>query len=304
LQDYEAVIVATGAHNPVILPVEGNERFVKGLDFLKAINKGEKPSVGEKVVVIGAGNAAMDVVIGAYAMGAKDVTAIDIQKPAAFDKELEHAKKLGAKILWPCYTEKITEKGLHLKDGRILEADTVIVSVGDRPDFSFLSAEYMDERGRVKLNDYLQSETNPKVFVPGDAVKLGLFTNAIGDGRKLALNINNMLSGLPLDKFEKAPMIPQDRVKDEYYPPMNAQRVMEMDAEDEIKRCMSCGFCRDCEICQNACPEQAITRERHADGTFEYISDPLKCIGCGICEGVCPCGIWTMIDNLEKYLDS
>jgi NADPH-dependent glutamate synthase beta subunit-like oxidoreductase/glutamate synthase domain-containing protein 3/ferredoxin len=303
-QDYDAIVVATGAHNPVVIPFEGHEKLIKGLDFLKAINKGEKPKIGEKVAVIGAGNAAMDVVIGAYELGAKEVTAIDIQKPAAFDKEIKHAEMLGAKILWPCFTEKVTAKGLHLKDGTVIEADTVIISVGDRPDFSFLPAEYLNERGQVKINDYMQSELNSKVFIPGDAVKLGLFTNAIGDGRKVALNINRMISGMPLDDFAKAPMIPSDRVKTEFYQPISHDRVMEMPAEEETQRCMSCGHCRDCKFCKEICPEQAISRIQNSDGTFEYVSDPYKCIGCGICAGVCPCGIWTMLDNLTKYEES
>lgn len=300
-KDYDAIIVAVGAHNPVIIPFEGHEKLVKGLDFLKAVNNGEKPPVGEKVVVIGAGNAAMDVVIGAYALGAKEVTAIDIQEPAAFEKELEHAKNLGAKILWPCFTEKITERGLHLKDGNILEADTVIISVGDRPDFSFLNTEYLDERGRVKTNEYMQSEINQKVFIPGDAVQLGLFTNAIGDGRKVAINADKLLSDLPLDKFEKAPMIPKDKIKKEFYNPIHPQSVIAMDAESEVERCMSCGFCRDCKFCLEVCPEQAISRIANPDDSFEYVSDSAKCIGCGICAGICPCGIWTMLDNLAKY---
>lgn len=301
---YDAVVVAIGAHNPVVIPFEGHERLVKGLDFLKEVNQGKNPKVGEKVVVIGAGNAAMDVVIGAYQMGAKEVTAIDIQKPAAFDKEINHVVKLGAKILWPAFTKKVTEKGVYLKDGTLLEADTVIISVGDRPDFSLLGFEYTDEKGKAKVNEYMQSEVNSKVFIPGDAVKLGLFTYAIGDGRKVALNIDRMFKGLELDKFEKAPMIPQDRVKDEYYHPMNPQNVQSMEAKCETDRCMSCGFCRDCEFCQNICPEQAISRIDKEDGAFEYVSDPYKCIGCGICAGVCPCGIWTIYDNLEKYLEA
>ena len=303
-KDYNAVVVAVGAHNPVVIPFEGHERLVKGLDFLKAVNKGENPKVGEKVVVIGAGNAAMDVVIGAYNMGAKEVTAIDIQKPAAFDKEIKHVEALGAKIIWPCFTEKVSEKGVHLKDGRLLEADTVIISVGDRPDFSFMDKDYLDERGFAKTNEYMQAVGNPKIFIPGDALKLGLFTNALADGRKVAINIDNMLSGQPLNKFEKAPMIPSDRVKDEYYHPMNPQKVMEMEPQQETERCMSCGFCRDCEYCLEVCPEQAITRLSKEDGSFEYVSNPDKCIGCGICAGVCPCGIWTMEDNLVKYAES
>lgn len=301
--DYDAVIIATGAHNPVVIPFEGHERLIKGLDFLKQINRGEKPQIGEKIVVIGAGNAAMDVVIGAYGLGAKQVTAIDIQKPAAFDKEIKHVEELGAKILWPYFTEKITEKGVHLKDGQVLEADTVIISVGDRPDLSFMEAGYLDEKGFPKVNEFQQSEVDPKVFVPGDVKKLGLFTHAIADGRHSALNIHRMFTDKPLDNFEKAPMIPKDKVKDQFYLQLNASKVGTMPVEQETNRCMSCGYCRDCEYCMEICPEQAITRVQNRDGTFEYISDPDKCIGCGICAGVCPCGIWTMEDNLVKFLE-
>lgn len=304
-KEYDAIVTSVGRHVPVVIPFEGHELLVKGLDFLKAINKlengGEKPEIGKKVVVIGAGNAAMDVIIGAYKLGAKEVTAIDIQKPSAFDKEIKHAEKLGAKILWPCYTEKISEKGVHLKDGKIIEADTVIISIGDRPDVSFLDSKYLDEKGIAKINEYFQSETNSKVFFSGDMLKLGLFTNAIGDGRKVAINVAKMLSGQPLDKFEKAPMIPQDKIKKEYYNPIHPQNVFAMNTEEEQDRCLSCGVCRDCEFCKEICPELAISKIFNGDGTFEYISDPDKCIGCGICAGVCPCGIWTMQNNLEKY---
>lgn len=296
-KDYAAVVVTAGAHVPVVIPFEGHERLIKGLDFLKAINKGQKPRIGKKVVVIGAGNAAMDVVIGAYKLGAKEVTAIDIQKPSAFEKEIKHAQSLGAKILYPCFTEKITEKGVHLKDGQIIKADTVIISIGDRADVSFLSKDYIDEKGKVKVNEYLQAENNPKIFFSGDVSGLGLFTNAIGDGRKVAINIDRMLAGKELDKFEKAPMIPQDIVKKEYYNSIHPDNVMTMDTEDEKERCLSCGFCRDCEFCKEICPELAISRISKEDGTFEYVSDSEKCIGCGMCAGVCPCGVWTMQPN-------
>lgn len=297
-KEYDAVVSSVGAHCPVIIPFEGHELLVKGLDFLKSINKNEKPKLGKKVAIIGAGNAAMDVIIGAYGLGAKQVTAIDIQKPSAFDKEIKHAEKLGAKILWPCFTEKISPKGIHLKDGKLIEADTVIISVGDRADVSFLDVEYLDEKGIIKTNEYYQSEINKKVFFTGDVLKLGLFTNAIGDGRKVAINIDNMLSGKPMDNFEKAPMIPQDRVKKEYYNQIHPENIMAMDTEDEKERCLSCGFCRDCELCKESCPECAISRIENTDSTFEYISDAEKCIGCGVCSGVCPCGVWTMQSNI------
>lgn len=300
--DFDSVIVACGAHNPVVVPIEGNEKLIKGLDFLKSIKNGNIPQIGEKVVVIGAGNAAMDVVLEAYNIGAKEVTAIDIQKPAAFDKEIANVKARGAKILYPCFTEKVTDKGVVLKDGTLLEADTVIISIGDRPCFDFLPESILDERKMAKLNIYKQTEEE-KVFVIGDAVKQGLFTNAIADGRNAAFNVDKFLSKKPLDTFEKAPMLPRDRVKTEYYQGLSAMKVQEVEPWDEKDRCMSCGLCRDCEMCLMACPEQAISKYVNPQGETVYVSNEERCIGCGICAGVCPCGVWTMKDNFENIDD-
>ncbi|HSG94797.1 MAG TPA: FAD-dependent oxidoreductase, partial [Afifellaceae bacterium] len=130
-QNFDAVVIASGAHNPVVIPFPGHERLIKGLDFLKDVNNGLNPAVGEKVIVIGAGNAGMDACLGAYAMGAKQVTAIDIQRPAAFKKEIDHFEKLGGRIEWPVFTEKVDEKGLYTKDGRLIEADTIIIAIGE-----------------------------------------------------------------------------------------------------------------------------------------------------------------------------
>ena len=71
------------------------------------------------------------------------------------------------------------------------------------------------------------------------------------------------------------------------------------DPVDDHARCVSCGTCRDCKMCLESCPEKAITRIEKADGSWEYVSDPDKCIGCGICAGVCPCGVWSIEDNPE-----
>ncbi len=301
--EYDAVVIAIGAHSPVVIPFEGHEKLMKGLDFLKKINNGEKVSIGKKVVVIGAGNAAMDVVIGAYKMGADEVCAIDIQKPAAFEKEIKHAEALGAKILWPCFTEKITDKGVLLKDGTLLEADSVIISVGDRANFDFLENEYLNEKGLIEINDFLQTEKDSKVFAAGDALKQGLFVNALADGLKIAKNIDRMFNSLPLEKFEKAPMLPRDKVKPEFYQGYSALKVSQTEASEEKGRCLSCGLCRDCEFCLNACPENAIERIVNENNEVIYISNEDRCIGCGICEGVCPCGIWTMKDNFEKQFE-
>lgn len=213
---YDALIIACGAHNPIIIPFEGHEKLIKGLEFLKSVKSGQKPRIGKKVVVIGAGNVAMDVVIEAYKCGAQKVCAIDIQKPAAFPKEILRCKEFGAEIMYPCFTEKVTDKGVQLKDGNFLEADSVIISIGDRPVFDFLPQKWLDERGMLKLDIY--SKINgEKVFACGDAIKQGLFTNAIADGNKAAKNVMCLLENKPLGDFATAPMLPRDKVKTEYY---------------------------------------------------------------------------------------
>ena len=289
-QDFDAVIVSIGAHSAVVIPFEGFERLIKGLNFLKETKKGKKYNLGEKVVVIGAGNAAMDVITEVYKQGAKEVTAIDIREPSAFDKEIKAAEKLGAKILWPCFTQKVTEDGVYLKDGRFLEADSVIISVGDRPVFDFLSKKYLDEKSKIKINEFMQTE-NPKVFAIGDALRPGLFTNAIADGKHCAENVIKFLNNEELIELKSKDVIPTQRIKSEYYECYNSN------CDNEQNRCLSCGYCRDCGLCKQSCPQNAISRIEKPDGKFEYVSDSQKCIGCGICAGLCPCGIWEMEDN-------
>ncbi|MDD2338634.1 MAG: FAD-dependent oxidoreductase, partial [Geobacteraceae bacterium] len=145
-KEYDALVIASGAHNPVVIPFPGHERLVKGLEFLKSINNGENPKVGRKVVVIGAGNAGMDVALGAYAMGAEKVTAIDVQRPAAYQKEIDHFTALGGEIQWPAFTELVDEDSLHTKDGKLIEADMVIIAIGERPDLSYVPREWLTVR--------------------------------------------------------------------------------------------------------------------------------------------------------------
>ena len=298
-KEFDAVVVAIGAHNPAVIPIEGKERLIKGLDFLKEINKGNKVKVGNNVVIIGAGNAAMDVVIGAYKTAAKNVTAIDIQKPLAFDKEIEHAKSLGAKILYPCFTESVDEKGVHLKDGTTLKADTVIISIGDRPIFDFIDEKYLNERKFPLVNKFHQSEVSKKLFFIGDCTGQGLFCDAIGKGREVAINIDNLFDKKELKEFKTKEKISLDEVKCAYYHTLKGSDLYAMDVLDEKERCLSCGVCRDCKMCMNSCPKGAIERVEMGDD-FAYISDPNKCIGCGMCAGVCPCGIWKMTNNIEN----
>ncbi len=66
----------------------------------------------------------------------------------------------------------------------------------------------------------------------------------------------------------------------------------EEEAQLEANRCMSCGMCFECDNCIIFCPQDAIFRVAKTDSTMgRYVdTDYSKCIGCHICEDVCPSG--------------
>ncbi|MDH3998113.1 MAG: FAD-dependent oxidoreductase, partial [Desulfuromonadales bacterium] len=276
------------------IPFPGHELMTKGLDFLKDVNAGKKPKVGKRVIVIGAGNAGMDVCLGAYAMGAKQVLSIDIQRPAAYKHEIDAVEALGGQIRWPIFTEKVTKEGLWTKDGELIEADEVIIAIGERPDLSYVPREWLTDRGMMHIDDCGQVVQAAGVFSIGDTVQPGLLTHAIGGGQEAALQINEYLAGKELEPIVKPEMINQSCLSKELFKPRNRGKFCVTDAKDESLRCISCGTCRDCSMCLEACPEGAISRIEKEDGTFEYVSDDDVCIGCSVCAGICPCGVWAM----------
>ncbi|MBN2198709.1 MAG: FAD-dependent oxidoreductase, partial [Candidatus Aminicenantes bacterium] len=136
-ETFDAVVIAVGARKGRKIPVPGHERAVSALDFLRESKQGGG-AVGERVVIIGAGNVGCDAATEAARLGAKSVTLIDIQAPASSGTERRHAEASGAKFLWPRFTKAVTETAVELTDGTILPADTVIMAVGDLPDLGFL----------------------------------------------------------------------------------------------------------------------------------------------------------------------
>jgi len=293
--DHEVVIIAVGAQQPRKIPFPGSEDMLTAYDFLKDTNSGKVHDLkGRKVVVIGAGNVGMDVASEAYNFGADEVIAVDIQKPAAFGKEMETATAKGTKILWPRVTDRYVknERKLYFKDGSSLEADVVIMSVGDVPILDFLPASVHTERGWISVNTIYQT-SDVKVFAIGDATGLGLVTHAIGHGRQAAETVHYQMMHAPREPEIKQ-MIPYERIKKEYYDVCTG----DFTPEREANKCMSCASCRDCHMCEATCYWGAISRVEQEGGAYEYVVDDDKCIGCGFCAGICPCGVWEMVENV------
>jgi NADPH-dependent glutamate synthase beta subunit-like oxidoreductase/glutamate synthase domain-containing protein 3 len=285
------VVIAAGAGKARKLAVPGIDKAVTAADFLRQ-SKQDKAKVGNKVVIIGAGNVGCDAASEAARLGAKSVTLIDVQEPASFGVERQNAEAAGAKFLWPRFTKAITDKGIELTNGEVLPADNVIVAVGDVPDLSFLPNDVTTDKDFIVVDDHYQTN-DAQIFAIGDAVKLGLLTEAIGAGRIAARTIDDLLRGRA-ETYDKLPMIDYERVKLEYFDPRIGKFA---DTTTCASQCASCGACRDCGMCEEICPEKAISRMELAGGTFEYAVDAERCIGCGFCAGACPTGVWELVEN-------
>ena len=290
-QENDYVVIAAGAVKPRKLNVPGMEKTLTALEFLQQ-SKLDCAKVGKRVVVIGAGNVGCDAATEAFRLGAQSVTLVDIQPPASFGTEREHAEAAGAKFLWPRFTKEITAKGVELTDGELLPAETVIVAVGDMPDLSFLPEGIHTERGFVAV-DETYATSDPQVYAIGDVVRPGLLTDAIGAGRIAARTIDGLLRGAS-ETYDKLPAIHYERVKLQYFDPRMGEFT---DTSACANSCASCGACRDCGLCEEICPQKAITRKQTASGGYEYVVDDEKCIGCGFCVGACPTGVWELAEN-------
>lgn len=297
-EEYDFVVVAVGTHQPKIIPFTGHERVIPALDYLKAAKSDEPMETGSQVVIIGAGNVGCDVAAEAYRLGAGQVTLVDIQKPLAFGKERDAAEVLGAVFKWPVMTKEVTEEGLITDSGELIPAQTVIVSIGDVPKMDFLpdSVEVVNVAGGSWIKtDEAGRTSDPRILAVGDVERPGLATNALGAGKRTGEYLVAVLKGVEWKPFAKK-LIKYEDLTIAHYDPAEEKGDTE---NHQAARCLSCGSCRDCHLCETICPTHAISREEIIPDTphgvkYEYVSDDSKCIACGFCADTCPCGIWRM----------
>lgn len=226
---YGAIFIATGAHRSRKLGLEGEEAqgILHAVDFLRQVALGERVKIGERVVVVGGGNAAIDAARTAFRLGAKEVTIAyrrtRTEMPAQ-EEEIEEAEHEGIKLEYlTAPTRLLIEKGIikgmecirmQLGDldesGRprpvpipgsefIIEADTIIPAISQSSDLSFLGQKdgvKTTRWGGIEV-DPLTLETSVKdIFAGGDVVTgPQTYIDAMGAGRKAAISIDRYLRG-------------------------------------------------------------------------------------------------------------
>lgn len=184
---YNAVFIGTGTWRPYRLNIPG-ETFGNVHYGINYLNNPDVYDLGDRVVVIGAGNAAMDVARTAIRKGSRYVTVYSVTEvPAASPKEVEYARIDGVEFEFPQTASRITDDGVmicdvewdengqmvkHEETERFVPADSIIISISQGPQDRIVNRDKelkVDERGLLKTNE--KGETTMKgIFASGDVV--------------------------------------------------------------------------------------------------------------------------------------
>ena len=234
LQEYDAVFIGTGAGTPKLLNIPGIllDRIYSANEFLTRINlmkayefpEYDTPiAIGKRVIVIGAGNTAMDAARSALRLGAEVIIAYrrGEEDVTARVEEVAHAKEEGVKFLYFLQPVEFIgdENGkvkavkfekmepLEERDARgkrkirptgeyvTVEADTVIIAIGLEPN-KIISEETglkTNPDGTLVVDENLMTSI-PGVFAGGDAIRgEATVILAMGDGKKAAKAIDEYI---------------------------------------------------------------------------------------------------------------
>ena len=287
MNSFDAVFLACGAGKERPAGVKGEKLMMSGLEFLRNSNLGVREVPGKKVAVIGGGNAAVDVARTLLRFGAEPVILYRRSKAEmpAVKEEVNKAEEEGIKIQFLTLPVEASKKGSKIvlkctkmrlgpldKTGRpqpvpiegsefTTEFDAVITAIGEEPDTSAIPVEFLDKKGRLKV-DAATYSLGKNVFAGGDFVTgPATVVAAIASGREAASSIDRYLGGSGIkDKDSAAVKLPEkfnstylkktSRVNTPELPV--AKRIKSIDIEEvgslnlsavetEANRCFNCG---------------------------------------------------------------
>jgi len=226
-KEYDSVFLALGTWeaSPIDLPGVQCQGVHHALHFLDAIAHNKDVRIGQRVVVIGGGNAAIDSARTAARMGA-DVTVVyrrQRQDMPAIPEEVDEAYEEGVKFVYLAAPHRIISDGqggvkaievqkttlgefgvtgrrrpVPTDEVMRISCDTIILAIGERVDTVFTGGSQLELKrdGSIKVDRH-SSETNLlDVFAGGDVVTgASNVSNAMSHGKRAAEMIDVKLTG-------------------------------------------------------------------------------------------------------------
>ncbi len=333
---FHAAFLAVGAHlaRRIDIPGFDAKRILDAATFLRSMESESPMKIGRRLAVYGGGNTAIDVARTAERLGAESVIIYrrgEAHAPA-FKEEIAEARDEGVRFQWLRSLAKGDDRTLALEvmeldehgkpkpTGRFetVEADTVVLALGQRADTGFLrnvTGVHLRDDGTVEVDDRLMTG-HPGLFAGGDMVPgEQSVSTATGHGKLAARHIDAYLRGTHYRKFPSHPPAGFARLNTWYYtdaeqskqPVLALARRRESFEEMvgglesdtallEARRCLSCGNCFECDNCYAVCPDNAVIK-LGAGNRFSINYD--YCKGCGLCAEECPCGAIDMIKEVK-----
>jgi NADH-quinone oxidoreductase subunit F len=229
LEQFDAVFIATGAHKANIPDISGIDlnsvSVLTAVDFLKRVALNKTISLGNRVLVVGGGDVALDCVRSARRLGVPEIKLACLEKldqmPASAER-IAQAKEEGLDIHPSCLVCKVLKEdgrctgveclalrsmefredgSLHVdpleNSEHVIPVDTILLAAGQTIDPSIFPKGLKVNRGRIAVDEN-GATTLPKYFAGGDAATpQKTVAHAVGFGRRAAEAIDRYLPKLP-----------------------------------------------------------------------------------------------------------
>lgn len=219
--EFDVIFIGAGlgAMHRLAIPGESHSGVIDALQFIEDYKTGKTTQIAGDVIVVGAGNTAIDAANAAKRLGARSVSILyrrTREHISAFDFEYRQALQEGVRFLWLTQLMAIHSSAIGItsveclcteidSDGSLkpiddstfhLECNLVIPAIGQSPLLELLTQcrDVRLEQGRVVVDRATGQTTNPKYFAGGDCVNGGReVVDAVADGKRAGIAIARLL---------------------------------------------------------------------------------------------------------------
>jgi NADPH-dependent glutamate synthase beta subunit-like oxidoreductase/ferredoxin len=330
---YDAVFIGSGAPKGKELELPGrrqSDRIHIGITWLESVAFGHIGSIGERVLIIGVGNTAMDCCRTSLRLGASSVKVM-ARKPRGFFKastwELEDAEEENVEII-----VNHAPKSFVIEDGRltgmlfeemeyeladgviqrervlgevVIGCDDVILAIGQENAFTWIERDIgmaFDQHDKPVVDPVTFQSTLPQVFFGGDAAQGPKnIIWAVEHGHQAALSIHNLCSGAEVSVRPARGVTLSSRKMGMHewsykndYTTLERRLMPHVSLKERFKKL-------DIEVELGFTPEQAAQEaQRCMNCDVQTVFEAKLCIECDACIDICPVDCLTITHNGDE----
>ena len=330
---YDAVFVGSGAPKGKELDLPGrheSDRIHIGISWLESVAFGHIGSIGERVLIIGVGNTAMDCCRTSLRLGASSVKVM-ARKPRGFFKastwELEDAEEENVEII-----VNHSPKSFVIEDGRLtgmlfdvleyeladgvikrervieqvtIACDDVILAIGQENAFTWIERDIGLQFGKWDqpvVDPVTFQSTLPQVFFGGDAAQGPKnIIWAVEHGHQAALSIHNLCSGAEVATRPQRGVTLSSRKMGMHewsykndYAPLERRLMPHVSLKERFKKL-------NIEVELGFTVEQAAQEaQRCLNCDIQTVFEAKLCIECDACIDICPVDCLTITHNGDE----